>query len=293
MVAIVIDGPIGCSRTLPKSGNVSQPDEDQWRKETKSVEGKVNVIHDQVVEEAQQLGKNHWAGLYYQGDGLGVNIQLDIAPKAGFAFEWQGCLGLYDRNYGTVKEDNGRLKLSFGLSNVREGFHGLAEEFMVVPWGQRMYLIEVDHIYDFCDWVNIGMEPRDEIHGLVFLREGDEKVAVTGRPSLPNEYQPYLSDTPILAEIMKVISTQQRGWIYESTVEINAGREQGVLSFMRFHESEELHSNGFVKEVLDNRSIVVFTESKVSELPVIGTKVSTIPKYYNVLKRRPDKQDAK
>jgi hypothetical protein len=44
-------------------------------------------------------------------DGLGVNVEVFLAPRAGFVFRWEGCLGLYDQNFGTVREVEGALQL--------------------------------------------------------------------------------------------------------------------------------------------------------------------------------------
>src|SRR5437762_1117844 len=70
-------------------------------------------LRQQVREEIKTLGIHAWVGDYYWGDGLGANISLILAPQAGFLFEWHGCVGLYDRNYGAVIWANDRLRLSF------------------------------------------------------------------------------------------------------------------------------------------------------------------------------------
>ena len=70
--------------------------------------------------------KNHdWAGEYFFGDGLGVNVSLALAPDSGFVFSWHGCLGLYDLNYGAVEFSNGTIKLRFKYPNKRVGFREL------------------------------------------------------------------------------------------------------------------------------------------------------------------------
>jgi len=77
---------------------------------------------ERILAEIQNLGPHDWAGDYYAGDGLGVNITLSLAPTSGYVFEWHGCLGLYDRNYGTVAWINGCVCLSFTFENARKGF---------------------------------------------------------------------------------------------------------------------------------------------------------------------------
>src|SRR5262245_58497227 len=42
-----------------------------------------------IMTEISAAGPSHaWAGEYYEGDGLGENVYLCLAPNAGFAFEW-------------------------------------------------------------------------------------------------------------------------------------------------------------------------------------------------------------
>src|SRR5262245_45423175 len=80
----------------------------------------------EIVAELLTLGDHAWAGDDYQGEGLAVNCALKLAPRSGFVFEWHGCLGLYDRNYGPVSVEDGRVRLEFSFENIREGFRGVA-----------------------------------------------------------------------------------------------------------------------------------------------------------------------
>ena len=48
---------------------------------------------NRIKEELAQLKDNQWAGEYYYGDGLGVNVNLIIAPKSGFVFTLVWLLG--------------------------------------------------------------------------------------------------------------------------------------------------------------------------------------------------------
>jgi len=73
----------------------------------------------QIKAELAQLKTHEWAGEYYEGDGEGENISLLTAPKAGFVFRWQGCLGLYGLNYGSVEATSGRLKLLLASQPAR------------------------------------------------------------------------------------------------------------------------------------------------------------------------------
>ncbi len=70
-----------------------------------------------IQAEIKSLGKHAWAGEYYEGDGLGVGISLALAPQAGYAFEWYGCGGVYDRNFGGVSVIKGQASV---VLHVRE-----------------------------------------------------------------------------------------------------------------------------------------------------------------------------
>ena len=49
------------------------------------------------------------AGDYYFGDGLGVNCSLTVTAKGKFTFQWNGCLGTYDKNEGSASIQDGML----------------------------------------------------------------------------------------------------------------------------------------------------------------------------------------
>ncbi len=105
----------------PILGRAEEPD---MRKFSDEVEKTAKKLQEKIQEEIKTLGEHPWAGEYYEGDGLGVNVSLSITPKAGYLYEWHGCMGLYDRNYGAVKEKDGKLLLSFTLKHQSEGRSG-------------------------------------------------------------------------------------------------------------------------------------------------------------------------
>jgi hypothetical protein len=41
------------------------------------------------------------SGKYYEGDGLGYNLSLDLEPDGTYSAEWHGCMGLYGSASGT------------------------------------------------------------------------------------------------------------------------------------------------------------------------------------------------
>lgn len=198
-----------------------------------------------ILAEIKKLHDQEWAGEYYAGDGLGVNTSMVIAPKSGCEFEWHGCMGLYDRNYGSVTWTNGRIRLSFTFKNRRQGFQGVAPELTPVFWGTRHYLIPADDLVGFCNTINEGREPRNDIHGSYFLRRGDESKVVTGFPEVPVEYHHYLLAKPVEATIIAVGRYTTRpsvtDWKFKDTpVTIDAGTQQGLHAGMEFFVTKPL-----------------------------------------------------
>jgi len=196
---------------------------------------------EHIRAEIKNLKDHDWAGEYYAGDGLGVNTSLAIAPGTGYVFEWHGCVGLYDRNYGAVTKTNNRIRLSFTFENNRKGFQGIAPELIPVSWGERSYLIPADDIAGFCNNVNGGREPRMHAHGSYLLRRGDEKKEVTGFPNVPDEFRAYLLAKPIEATILAVGAYTTRPSVIDerdTPVTLDAGTNKGVRVGMEFVVTE-------------------------------------------------------
>ncbi len=264
-------------------GSVALADKRDDAKYTDAAEKTAMQLQDHIQTAAKTLTNHPWAGEYYCGDGLGVNVSLLLAPGAGYVFEWHGCLGLYDRNYGKVTETNGRIRLSFTFKNERKGFQGIAEEFIPVPWGERHYLIPADDIVGFCNKVNEGTEPRDAGHGFYLLREGDEKHVASGFPMVPEEYRPYLLAAPIAAEIVNVNSVTTRPsvceWRFkETTVTLDAGKDKGLRKGMKLHvvKPANLVESVLVTTVADSTSEAVMTQVGEKEPgPKKGWQLST------------------
>jgi hypothetical protein len=226
---------------------------------------------ERILVEVKKLGEHEWAGEYYAGDGLGVNTTLSLAPDSGYVFEWQGCMGLYDRNYGTVAWADDRIRLTFTHENQRRGFQGIAPELIPISWGSRHYLVPADEITKFCNHVNRGLEPREGSHGFHLLRDGDEGQAVTGLPNVPSKYRSYLLANPIEAKIMAVGPSTLRpslaDWKFKDTpVTLDAGTVKGLKVGMELvvvdpsdvHESVEItkvdadHSEGILSQFDDD-----------------------------------------
>ena len=250
-------------------------------------DARVQQLRKKIEEEVSTLKLDQWAGHYYFGDGLGVNVSLNITPKAGFVFEWHGCLGLYDRNYGKVHEKDNEIHLTFELENKREGFQGISPAFLPIKWGERRYLIATDEVVEFCNAINDGREPRKSVYGSFLLRDDDYKKKAEGFPPLPDKYRPYLLGQPIKAEIVKIGETSLRksiaDWNFRDTVVIlNVGKKHGVRKGMEFRVHHPAHKfeSATVKNVSEDSSEAVMIQiGEDDPLPSIGWKLSTASRW--------------
>lgn len=253
-------------------------------KRSVGAEAEAKRRQSQVRAEVGALGPAHaWAGDYYAGDGLGANTTLLLAPAAGFVFEWHGCLGLYDRNYGAVAWAGDRVRLTFTFPNQRKGFQGIAPEFVPVAWGERRYLVAADELMGFCNAVNSGDEPRRDLHGRHLLRRGDEKKPARGQPALPAEFGRHLLAEPLTATIVAVGASTTRPsvveWRFRDTpVTLDVGARQGVAVGMKLLvvAPEDVAESVRVTRVEEDRAEALMTQAGEEEPgPQVGWRLST------------------
>jgi hypothetical protein len=248
-----------------------------------TAEESVDAKRAEIRTEIQALGAHDWAGEYYAGDGLGVNTTLVLAPRAGYVFEWAGCLGLYDRNYGAITSESRRLRLTFTFDNAREAFRGIAPEFIVVDWEARRYLVPADDVIGFCNEVNQGAEPRTRMHGQYLLRRGDETKQVSGAPELPLEYRDCLLASPVQANVVGVGAPTLRPstgkWTFKDTpLTLDAGFDQGLRLGMELVviEPRNLVETVRITRVEGSRAEATITQLNEESLsPEVGWRVST------------------
>jgi hypothetical protein len=258
-------------------------DEPDDRKHSKEAEKTAEKMRGEIQAEIKTLANHPWAGDYYCGDGLGVNLSLVIAPKAGYVFEWHGCLGLYDRNYGAVSEKDGRLHLVRTFTNNPKVSKGIAPEWVPVAWGSRTYMIPADEMIRFCNAVNEGSEPHVGVHGSFLLRRGDEEKKASGLPAVPPKYRAYLLKEPINAEIVAVgrsitrLDEADHEFIY-ATVTVSVGKDRGLLPGMELYvtspdvgvESVEITTVDRVKA-----EGIIMQAGEHRRRPQVGWKLST------------------
>ncbi len=114
--------------------------------------------------------------------------------------------------------------------------------YVVVPWGERVYLVQDDRLLSFCNDVNAGRFRRPEPTGLYPLRVGGSEKKVAGLPRVPGEYKQSLLKKPIRATVMKVEGEKQDvavlgvSYLMDGVaLKVNVGKRDGVRTGMRFY----------------------------------------------------------
>ncbi|MCB1034794.1 MAG: hypothetical protein KDD47_13265 [Acidobacteria bacterium] len=230
-----------------------------------------------ISREAAGLPEPHWAGSYYAGDGLGVNHYLSLAPDAGFTFEWHGCLGVYERNWGEVEADGDLLLLQPVFTGDPEGFIATTRRFRWVQWGERSYLIPGGEVAPFCNGINSGGEPR------AVVEVDDREKPFAPVALLPEDIRGCVLPAPVTTKVLEVeIGPWQgdaRDWIYrEVTVVIGLGTENGVFDGMELYLVGTLES-GAVSAAAPRSATVRFLIGKGDPIPRAGATLSSRPSW--------------
>jgi hypothetical protein len=213
----------------------------------------------------QVLTVSELAGTYVAGHNFGgssINLQADgtysqdsgactmATKRSGKYFLSDGIVRFTILKYTGVQFSDESKEIDLFNPEARKEFFGygndervepLTTEFSLVPvkWGERVYLIDDSDLRDFSNAINLGLEPRPELrsepyYGSFFLREGDLQKSVTGKPSLPAEWQTFLLSKPVTAKIV-AIETQDKTQI----ATINRGSRDGLKVGMKLLVKEQ------------------------------------------------------
>jgi hypothetical protein len=147
------------------------------------------------------------------------------------------------------------------------------DELIPVKWGERLYLMHRDSMIEFCNAINLGLEPRSSLGtdwylGSFYLQNGDENKPATGKPSLSNDLIDLLLEKRVEAEIINI---ERDGKTEVAT--INRGSEAGlkpgmrlVLTEPRFWDGPSLWSGLVVISATYNLAkLKVFEEVKMGD----------------------------
>jgi hypothetical protein len=170
----------------------------------KAVTQRIQAVQQDLANTKEQP---FWAGKFVEGDGLGTNITLYVSPKSGAAVTNFGCLGLYGADEGQLSVlQDGSLKFAF--SRRRSGALGeFGDSMLPVHWGERVYLLPHQRIYEFVLAANRGFEQLPGMGGGRFL---NNQKAIQGLPELPEPYRAALRQKAVDAKVLHVTQTGKR-----------------------------------------------------------------------------------
>lgn len=160
-------------------------------------------------------------------------------------------------------------------------------EYTMLPvtWSDRIYLISERDLKDFANAINLGLEPRSSLtqqspdepyYGSFYLREGDEKKKIRGKPSLPKEWLDFLLRKPVTATVVSVHESKKAAFIATSIVTVDKGRRDGLRVGMRLVAKGEEPSTSLGSEVISVEERAAKVKSvHVYDLLKVGDRLST------------------
>ena len=143
-------------------------------------------------------------GSYYRGDGLGVNHSLEITADGKFRFRWEGCLGSYAETGGEATRHGAEIFLKTLWHGRLRAWDANRGSYLPIRWGGRHYLIPAKDKLSWFNEINLGREPRDDAHGMHYLRQDDWQIPVSGLPEVSSEDRQFLLAEPIGGTILRL-----------------------------------------------------------------------------------------
>lgn len=222
----------------------------QFEKPLKSHAAKIEAAQQAILLELEKFDRTSlpendwsrmWAGRYLVGDGLGKNVHICIGPSGNVSYEWYGCEGLYDGNYGKIVErlpDGMRIKWEIDPSFST--YHEVSERMYFVTHAEDRFVISTDQLLDFVNAFNEGGFRRERLPAARLREFADwslRRDAVRDRnalPTLPAPYDKYVLREPTewTIESMDIGSTETvTGEVKTLTASarIKGGSDQGAF----------------------------------------------------------------
>ncbi len=237
---------------VPEVPDQAMKEEDLGRlieAEQPALEARLARIEAEVAAQAKDAPEwfKEWAGRYYTGDGMGMNVIIDLAPKAGLTYIWRGCTGLYDANHGDVVESfPGGIKVKLAIRPAASRYRFMSETLYFVRWGPRRYLVPGSQMMKLVNNYNEGGYSRERMRNIPRRIESDGDYVPRlepepeGVPELPPEFSKLLLTKPLALSVTKVTAEPVHtvtGAVecLGAEIEFSGGQEIGVAKGMTFH----------------------------------------------------------
>lgn len=280
-------------------------------------EPRISERSERIKRELSELGDRsqladtdwakEWAGEYYVGDGLGMNVRLLVAPKNGITYTWHGCLGLYDGNHGDIVESTPNyLRVKFTLPPEDSTYDMVSEKLFFVKWSDRRYLAPEAKMPTLIDDFNRGGFARQSLYSTPRRqfssgRPEDRMQTPPGFPELPEPYASAYTKQAIPLRIAKVDETTSR---FSQTapgrdaerhwhIYFDRGSRDGITEGMHIATSMHPELDGF--PYIDIVDVTPTTSKGTLSCfwnPNDGLKPPTLGDTFNILLLRPRPVDA-
>lgn len=122
-----------------------------------------------------------------------VMLNLKSDRSFDFTFSSMMCLGYLEKHSGKVVYESNTIRLIPEKGTANNEIEKYLE-LSYISWGERNYLVPTRDLQKFCFSINSDEEPRVNNHGRFLLGKGDELRAVSGKPSIPVQYQSLLTE---------------------------------------------------------------------------------------------------
>lgn len=198
-----------------------------------------------------------WAGEYYCGDGLGMNVSIGIAPQSGVTYTWHGCLGLYDANHGDIIESfPGGVKVKLAIDESLSTYHFMSSTLYFIKLGEHHGIIPEAQMREFVNRYIAGGQPRESaIYDIPMKVRLDGMPEVKGLPkpmrptAFPPQFALLFSPTPLTVSLTAVVPQPEVKTLstpLKWSVEIDKGSESGVFVGMEIPYRTEWETGSIV-----------------------------------------------
>jgi hypothetical protein len=178
---------------------------------------------------SQEMPTGSLVGEFYSGDGLSSNSRLRLRSNGTFQFEWTSDADLPVYFSGSYQVARNAVNVThiarWATERHTPSNLGLDHRYYPVGWGRRLYLIPDEKMTEFCNAVNLGLEPRRGPHGPYYLRDPEWQAPVEGLPTVPESVRRFILEKPAVGAITRRFN--------DSEAEINLGLRHGVWKGMK------------------------------------------------------------
>jgi hypothetical protein len=263
---------VGATHLIAGPGREERPSSNQKDAIEKPFDDARHAKWRAITAELKRGRREPWEGVFYDGSSsIGLARGWMISRKVGYV----STTRRYD--WGTVEVKGDRIILV--SENPGKPWGLMPLEYVVVPWGPQVYLVEPDCLVAFCNAVNSGGLGRYTPGGEFLLRVEDFDKSPTGFPRVPEEYKDYLLPKPITGSLAK--TNGEKGDVAVLGLKLlrsgfswtlDVGKKHGVRTGMKFYPAQEtdreVSSSFYVIAVMEKESELLeysFTEGAKSQ----------------------------